>query len=80
MGEVFVRTGKAKSMEQIHELIRKGKPEEISRQISDSDKMDILFDSKNDHKRREISGALAVKLSNAEVIRLQRKAKGLPEE
>ena len=68
----FVRGGghsaKPRSRSEIEKFIRERSGEEISKTLSESDKLDILHDGSSDSDRREVSGILATKLPDHEVI------------
>lgn len=53
---------------QTEELIRKADGKTLSRTLSERDKLDILMDSSKDPDRKAISGTLASKLPNEEVL------------
>ena len=64
----FVRGSKPRSRSQIEEAIENRDGEWLSKNLSERDKLDILHDPSRDSHRRDISGTLASKLPNTEVM------------
>ena len=65
---IIVRRGKALTRSQAEALIERGSRREIHENLSERDRLDILLDSSHDKERRRISGLLASKVSNKEVL------------
>lgn len=65
---IIIRGGKPHGRTQIERVIRTRDGKWLSRNLSKRDKLDILMDSSTDAERREVSGILASKLPDSEVL------------
>jgi len=68
MVDVFVRSSKPRVRREIEDAIRSRGGKWLSRNLSERDKLDILMDASPDATRKEVSGILASKLPDREVL------------
>jgi len=65
---VFVRRSRPRVRREIEDAVRRQGGRWLSQNLSESDKLDILMDSSPDADRKEVSGILASKLPDGEVL------------